>query len=144
MDGNTWTYILGSNGSNMIWLNGVSYARITLHDIEMPVGLPTHLDARMYNPANAATRDIVNVDSADCLNYPVLAMPDSFSEFRLQIGSNASPVDIVQTDLECVGGTIATTTKQTDYIVVYMLPDEQDKVMYLKNDGYIVFVANYS
>lgn len=144
INGNTWTYVLGSNGTNVIWVNRASFARITLSGIEMPEGLPTYFDASLKNPSNGHLMNTVQVESTDCLNYPYKTIPDTFRQFRLQIGSAAHPVDIESTDLVCVGGVIDSTIKQIDYIVVFIVPSEQDKVTYLEYKGYIVFVANYS
>lgn len=143
VDGNTWTYILGSNGSNMIWLNGLSFSRITLQNIVVPEGLPNYFRASLYG-ANVQPKDsdIVAKQSTDCLNYPYKPT-DSRPRFHLIIGSSASPIVAQEEDFTVVGGDIFSVVASEVYTQVYITPSSSDEVCYLEYKGYIVFVCNY-
>jgi hypothetical protein len=144
IDGNTWTYVLGSNGVNMIWLNGVSYGRITISGVTVPEELPNRLQAsRLLDGSTPVEMDKVTLANADCLNYPY-RLTAEYTRFLLRIGSHDKPVDLEMSDLEIIGGTITSQTASDSKYLVYMTPLDVSKPCYLKLKGYIVFVCNYS
>jgi hypothetical protein len=143
-DGRTWKYILGSDGVNNIWLNGILYARVTISGIVMPVGLPTRLSAALFSASQSPTTlDEMVLDSADCINYPRVVSED-YDTIRLRIGSVSSPFDMESAVFEAVGGEITATEEYTNYGIVKIKPLDATQPFFLRYDGYIVLVSNYA
>lgn len=143
VDGNTWTYILGSNGTNVIWVNGVSYARISITGIVMPEQLPTLLAARLYN-ADLTPTDVKEIvlQSADCLNYPHKPA-DGYIQYHLTVGDTTAHFLAEETDFECYNCTIERFTAGAYRVGIYLSPVDSSKPCYLMYEGYIIFVFCY-
>ena len=87
VEGNTWTYVLGGNGTNVIWLNGISYARITVSGVVLPDGLPTKFVCSQYNGSETPPQiNLKTYDSTDCINYPYM-YSQTYNLYFLRIGS---------------------------------------------------------
>lgn len=144
VDGNTWTYILGSNGTNVIWVNGVSYARVAITGVTVPDGLPNVIKASLNN-SDLTPQDYntVTVQSADCLNYPFV-VSDNYPNFHLVIGSAGTPFVSVEDDFEVVGGTRGYHYNTQSVTSLYVTPLSSSEICYVKYKGYIVFVGNYT
>lgn len=144
IDGDSWTYVLGGNGVNMIWVNGVSFARVRITGVDMPEGLPTRFSACLAN--NSVPPGLVNtsvVESADCMNYPI-KVTTTYPNLWLRIGSNTSPFTAESSDFDVEGGSIVSVTQDGDTVVVIMTPSDPGKVCYLRYKDYIVYVGNYT
>lgn len=144
IEGETWTYVLGSNGVNAIWLNGVLYARVTVSGIIMPEELPTIIQAAQYGSGLSPT--IVNVRSvqnADCLNYPFV-VTDERPILWFKIGASGAPVVAERADFEVVNGNITHFAPGDNNTLMYVVPSDRDNVCYVKYKGYIVLVGNYT
>lgn len=144
IDGNSWTYILGANGSNQIWLNGVLYARIIISGVIMPEELPTTIQAGIYGSGlSPAVINIRTVESADCLNYPFKTTSER-PYFWLNLGSDGAPVQAEQADFEVTNGAIYYSSVQGNKTLLEFNPSNAESVCYVKYKGYIIFVGNYS
>ena len=143
-DAGTWFYILGGNGVNSIYVDGVLYAKITLSGIVMPEELPTAFRATTYG--GTATPPEINVKtlaSADCINYPYKTT-EVYGTFRLRLGSEDSPVVAERNDFAVTNGAITSFNAGTNNVQLYFTPSSADEVCYVKFKGYIVFVGNYT
>lgn len=142
-DGSTWSYLLGANGVNMIYLNGRPWARVTLSGIEVPEGLPSRFRVSLRN-VNATPPEILplEVEQTDCINYPQKPTP-VYRSYRLIIGNSATPFDAERTDFEEFNCEITEFTAGEFNTAMYIVPSDADSVCYLKYKGYIVFVSNY-
>lgn len=142
-DAGTWLYILGSNGINSIYVDGLLYARITLNGIVVPDELPTRLAASLYS--SSQTEQSINrvvLDSADCINYPYRTTVQ-YPSFMFVIGSNATPFSAVREDFESTNITITSWYAGSNQVQIQCRPDSADKVGYITYKGYIIFVSNY-
>ena len=143
VEGDTWTYVLGSNGVNAIWLNGVLYARVTVSGIIMPEGLPSRFQVNMVDDEGVLPgRDVVVNYSTDCINYPHI-LPDGYDSFLLNIGSSGSPVSGVESDLTVVNGSVTSFAGAAASFRANITPDDPQTLCYVKFKGYIVLVCNY-
>ena len=143
VEGDEWTYVLGSNGVNAIWLNGVLFARVAITGIVMPEGLPSQITVQMSDAEGVLpTLDRVVAASADCVNYPHM-LPDGYDYFDLNVGSGDRPVVAVQSDLEVVGGQVRTFAAGSFSFAAYIVPDDPLALCYVKLKGYIILVCNY-
>lgn len=143
VEGDAWTYILGSNGVNAIWLNGILYARVAITGIVMPEGLPSQITVQMSDSEGVLpAKDRVVAASADCVNYPH-TLPEGYDYFLINVGSAARPVVAVRDDLEVVGGSISTFTGATSSFAAYIVPDGPQTICYVKYKDYIILVCNY-
>lgn len=142
-DAGTWMYILGSNGVNSIYVNGVLYAKITLSGIVMPEGLPTKLLARLHS-SDSSVPDIgqVVLPLADCLNYP--RKTDSVHTLYIfTMGGPGNQFEGVRDDFTVESCTIVYSSAIEGGILLTIRPDSEDEICYVKYKGYIVFVSNY-
>lgn len=144
VDGNTWTYVLGSNGSNMIWLNGMSFARVTLSGITVPEGLPTTMQATLYNSnMSPQTKNLITRSNVDCVNYPYM-VDASYTSFYIRIGKEDDPISAVESDFVIVNGGISSLTRTGPYTFLFFAPLNADEICYVTYKGYIIFVCNYA
>ena len=144
IDGDSWTYVLGGNGVNMIWVNGVSFARVRITGVVPPEGLPSRMS--IGQSSTAETPVVVNVsvlESADCFNYPKKAIP-AYPNYFFRIGSTASPFIADSEDVTAEGCTILTLEPDGDTTKIIFTPTSADSVCVLKYQGYIVCVTNYA
>lgn len=143
IDGNTWTYILGSNGTNVIWLNRTSFARISLSGIVVPEGLPTRMEASLRSTGQGATsKDRVLVNSTDCLNYPHVVTND-YPRVLFYIGESGNIPSTEQSDYNVVNGSIAIFNVTGQSVSLNIEPDDSGMPCYVEYKGYIVLVCNY-
>lgn len=144
IDGNSWTYILGSNGTNVIWVNGASYARITISGIVMPSELPNRLQASLWSQNERPQLiDIVTLQDADCINYPHIVTA-GYNRFQFLFGTEELPPSHVREDYEVIGGSISYFSPREENVLILIEPTSAENVCYLKYKGYIVFVGNYA
>jgi hypothetical protein len=142
IDGNTWTYILGSSGVNMIWLNGQSYARITITGVVMPEGLPSAFLARRLAANGSSWSDSEEVAGTDCLNYAHKF--DTEWPFQIiTIGNKEMPFSAVESDFNCHGAELYKVTVGNNYVELRLRNAVADEIVYMTYKSYIVFVSNY-
>ena len=144
VDGDTWTYVLGSNGSNNIWLDGVLFARVILSGIVPPDDLPNTLSMSLHS-GNMTPSEIerITLTSADCINFPHKTTRN-YPNFRLRIGAASKPVTALREDFEVKGGSIFSFGQETNLVSVLFQPASADTPCYVEYKGYIVTVCNYS
>lgn len=144
VDGNTWTYVLGSNGANVLWLNGVSYSRITITGIVTPEELPNSLRASQFDlAAQPQETNALQINDADCLNYP-FKVSQTYKSIRFLFGSSAKPVSDAESDFEVHNGTITQSGPVDDRWRLLLQVTDWSKVCYVTFKGYIVLVTNYT
>lgn len=143
VDGDTWTFVLGSNGSNNIWLNGVLYARIIISGATVPTGLPSYMSAFLYN-AEATPQRLYqeSKQTADCLNYGH-KITDTYRTVYFYIGNSSKPFVADADDFEVTGGSLSGYSQSESAALMKVVPDTADGICYVKFDGYIVLVCNY-
>lgn len=143
VEGNTWTYILGGNGTNVIWVNGVLYARIIISGVTVPTGLPSYMTAFLYNQEATPPRlHQLTKQSADCLNYG-FKVTEVYSKVRFTIGSESKPFNSEESDFEVINGTLDYYYQQDSRVTIMVIPAAADRICYVKFKGYIVLVFNY-
>lgn len=144
VDGNTWTYILGGNGTNVIWVNGASYARITISGVTVPEGLPNTIVGLLYSSSAVPQgSNPITLTNADCINYPLKPTAER-SNFQLTIGSEELPFVAENEDYEVIGGQKVYFSRSELKTSLFFAPDSENKICYVKYQGYIVFVGNYT
>lgn len=143
VDGDTWTYVLGSNGSNNIWLNGVLYARIIISGVTVPTGLPSYMSVFLYN-ADATPQRLYQMQNpdTDCLNYSH-KVTDVYRTVYYYIGTESKPFVSEESDYEVVGGTLVSLVQSEFRATLKVEPTDADTICYVKFKGYIVLVCNY-
>lgn len=142
VEGNTWTYILGGNGTNVIWVNGVLYARIIISGVTVPEGLPSRIEAVRLDSTGSHISDAVSVDNTDCLNY-AYRFDAEHPAMLVGIGSGEMPFSAVENDFECTNATLYAFSTQSNRVTFRLRLPVTDSVVYVTYKGYIVFVCNY-
>lgn len=144
VDGNTWTYILGGNGTNVIWVNGASYARITISGVTVPDGLPNTIVGLLYSSSAVPQgSNPITLTNADCINYPLKPTAER-KNFQLTIGSEELPFVAENEDYEVIGGQKVYFSRSELKTSLFFAPDSENEICYVKYQGYIVFVGNYT
>lgn len=144
VDGDSWTYILGSNGVNMLWLNGVSFSRITITNIVLPEELPNVLRASQFDlAAQPQETNALQLNDADCLNYPY-KVSQTYKYIRFLIGSSTKPVSDAESDFVVHNGTITQSDPVDEKWRLLLQVTDWSKVCYVTYKGYIVLVTNYT
>lgn len=144
VDGDKWTYILGDNGTNRIYVNGRLYGGIAISGVDTPDGLPTAF--RIYQ-ANTHSGNAINIVErlTSCMNYGFVYNPD-YPVFIFRAGNGAHPFyETVDEDFEGVNCTIvAIQDSVTSSTQVNCTVTDTSKVAYVKYQGFIIAVFNYS
>lgn len=144
VDGDSWTYVLGDNGTNRIYVNGRLYGGIAISGITTPDGLPTAF--RMYQ-ANTHSGTAINIVErlTSCMNYGYKYDSD-YPTYIFRAGNGAHPFDdTLDEDFEGVNCTVnviqdnVTRSSQVNCILA-----DNTKVAYVKYQGFIIAVFNYS
>ena len=139
----SWTFILGDNGTNEIYVNGSWYGSIEISGIVTPSVLPVNLLACQTSKTAGpiVTSDMMNkLQSANsyCINYPRLE-DETYPTFYLQLyGVAESPGEFTAVNAEI----LVDETEYSSWVVMLSVIDE-DKPAYLMLDGFIVYVFNY-
>lgn len=143
VDGDTWTYVLGANGTNNIWLNGVLYARIIISGVSVPTGLPSLMSAFLTNPsASPSIKYQKTIPSTDCLNYNH-KITEVYDKIRFYIGDESNHFVAEESDFDVINGTYENFTVSEFRTSLTVIPSDADAVCYVRYKGYIVFVGNY-
>lgn len=140
----SWNFILGANGVNVIYVNGFIYARIAISGIDEPEGIPTYMSAELFKSSEpSGSIDQVSYPLTDCVNYPHMVQGD-YSSIRYIIGSFDHPLVAARNDFVAIGAHIDHFTASDVLTVLVLKPDDQSGVFSLAYKGYIVLVANYT
>lgn len=139
-----WLFLLGSNGTNVIKVNGQWLCTIVVEDVVLPDGLPTSIRLGQSSEPQAVSGDgyqvnIVRLTSADCINYPYV-VNDEHPYYQLRItGIAGREEDIVGFNCELVNFSSSDTVLRLSFLVV-----DVSSPAYITYQGYIVAVFNYS
>lgn len=139
-----WLFLLGSNGTNVITVNGRWLCTIVVEGVPMPDGLPTTLrlincSAASLTPSQAQTNVLVTVDDADCINLPVRSSAE-FPYFVLRIsGEGFSSSDFGGENRE-----ILQFSADGGFTRLCVQVRDTSLPAYVTIQGYIVAVFNYS
>lgn len=144
VEGDNWTYILGDNGHNRIFLNGSLYGGVDISGIDVPDNLPSYIGMQQYNQDYS---EAVNRRQAvtTCLNYP-FKKDSSHPVFYLTLGNSSHPFGETENeDFTGVNCSVArSSTSTTTSSVVTAQVTNVNKPAYIMYDGFIVAVFNYS
>ena len=143
IDGNSWTYILGDNGTNRIYVNGQLYGGIAIRGISIPDGLPSEFSARQR--PDTTSGDYVNpvVElGVNCLNYPYRSS-EEYPYVYLKIGSSSYPFETEESFVlvNCSG---IISMSQGGYASGNLSVDDLSQPAYVTLGNFIVFVFNYT
>lgn len=143
VDGDSWTYILGDNGTNRIYVNGSLYGGIAISGVTPPAGLPTIITA-MQSKANKSAGIGLLTEFTSCINYPSAYNPE-YPLYRLRMGD--SEHEFLDTDVNnyaCSNGSLTTEYNPTlDCVFIDCSLTDQDEVTYISYLGFIIAVFNY-
>lgn len=144
VDGNSWLYILGSNGINRIYINGQLYGGVEIVGIVAPSIVPAQISVSQ-SANNVPDSEVIGTVSqfTDCLNYPRLAT-DKLEYFNIKLSN--IPDTYVYEEFSFVNCTNIRDARQQEihqYITKVTVKD-RNKPAYLMYDGYIIAVFNYA
>lgn len=143
VDGDSWTYILSSDGVNNLYVNGSYYGGVTIEGIEVPLGLPTVLSmwqAAEESTSESAAVNRVDLTSVDCINYPRLA-GESLPYFVLRVRDSENVISA--DDFTIQNGTIELRDRYQSFIYLNVSVEDGTKPAFISLDGFIVAVFNY-
>lgn len=144
VDGESWTFILGDNGTNRIYVNGSLYGGIAISGITVPEGLPTQIEMRQLPTPESSVPESANYQSLTgvCINYPFKAS-DDYEAFRLAAYNLGS--DVTSEDFAAVNAVINSFRILSEVnSVVVLTPTDPTKPAYITYQGFIIAVFNYS
>ena len=143
VDGDSWTYILGDNGTNKLYVNGSVYGTIEISGIVVPEALPCRMQAEWHTTGGEYINPIIG-SSVYCLNYPHGLGVDDV-EFRITLGATSSPFpETVIDDWTGVNCNVRIYRPEGNaFVSVYATPIDPDQVCYVYYKDFIVFVGNY-
>lgn len=143
VDGDSWTYILGNNGTNRLFVNGSAYGTIVIDGIVVPEALPCRMQAVWHTDGGAYMDSLIDPNSF-CLNYPHGAGVEGV-EFRIGFGSEPAPFPVTTID-DWVGVNCNLRLLRNEGspdAFVYATPIDPDQVCYFYYKDFLVFVGNY-
>lgn len=143
-EGNKRTYIIGDNGQAKIYINNVLWGGFEISGIVVPAGFPAEIIAALtdqattgLNPEHLSNR--VNVESANCMNYPYKPnnqYPYCLMRFKTELANDENLV-LQNCTLETSGFSETSST-------LVMSPVDQDKPCWVVWKDFIIAVFNYS
>ena len=144
VDGDEWTYILGDNGHNRIYLNGSLYGGTDISGIVVPSILPVRL--QMTQTAEAAFPTIGRSNSLTvegyCINYPYLVAPVQ-AYFRLAFTELSTALDVNNFGFEnCTKLDFGEDGGITNALLVSVA--DTSRPAYITYQGFIIAVFNYT
>lgn len=144
VEGNKWTFILGDNGSNRIYVNGAFYGGVTLQGIEVPSILPHAMRAGQTSKSSTpiVTDDFMNDTGtrvANCINYPYLVNEEAENYIFYMRDSGEDPGVFTASNAEF----LVNELQYGSWLILLSVVDDTQPA-YLMLDGFIVFVFNYS
>lgn len=144
IEDNSMQYVIGDNGSVRITLNGHAYLNFSVEGVVVPSVLPN----RLVMVQLQGTSDTINqkfVGSANCINYPYL-YDATHPIYRLQCGDVGRVwQDDDPENWEGVNCTLQYVIPSgQNYMFVKATLVDRDAVAYIKYQGFIVAVFNYT
>lgn len=138
-----YRYILGNNGTAVIYQNGSEFMRFSVSGITVPEELPSYMSARLYKNSST-TSDAVTVQSDYCINYPHKVSVD-YPTVRLDIGSqDSSMADATDADFTTVNCSKSVVASGYAYRKSYQFtPTDPSEVAYVMFKGFIILVFQY-
>lgn len=143
VDGDSWTFILGDNGTNRLFVNGSAYGTIVISGIVVPDALPCRMVAEWRVDGGAFMNETV-LANAYCVNYPYGNGVEDV-EFRIGYGIAANPFPETTIDdwtgVNCNVRLYRPEGSAAAYI--YAVVTDSSQVCYIYYKDFIVFVGNY-
>lgn len=144
VDGDEWTYILGDNGHNRIYLNGSLYGGVDISGVVTPDFLPTRIEMAQYISQGSDYTDHQNVRGVDgyCINYAYRPAGD-YQYYGLILRN----VEIDTIDRE---GFSFDNCSRTNYyqggtqVTMKLSVTDPTKPAYIMYQGFIIAVFNYT
>lgn len=137
-------FLLGSNGTNVITVNGRWLCTIVVEGVEVPEGFPRLLRMSQRQVDVESPQLINTVEVRDfCINYAFKINTD-YPSFRLRVGGPSA----VFADAEnfvcfnCNG--IVTVSPQSTYVTIDLSVVDDSLPAYVEYKGFICAVFNYS
>lgn len=144
VDGNAWLYILGSNGTNRIYLNGNLYGGVEITGMEMPAELSLLKSIGQLPADTWLWTDATNVltKTTDCINYNYKAS-DLYPRVKLVLSNLDAAVS--EDDFSGHNCTLGgyTSHESPTYCSIGAEVTDLTKPAYIKYKDYIVAVFNY-
>lgn len=144
VDGNSWLYILGSNGTNRIYINGNLYGGVEITGITMPSELSMDKQMGQLPSDTWSWSSAVNIRSAqaDCINYAFKAS-GSVTRFKILMANLQG--ELLEDDFSGENCTVAQFTfTQSDFSCgIGLEVTDTSKPAYLMYKGFIIAVFNY-
>lgn len=144
VDGDSWTYILGDNGTNRIYVNGRLYGGVAISGIITPDTLPvTFIMAQATNTTSAPESANGMTVVGNCINYPYKTVED-YPCFQLFI-QGGSAEDFPAASLEGDNCTLSWYSSGGGINVKIGVAVIDDSApCYITYQGFIIAVFNYS
>lgn len=144
VDGDSWTYILGDNGINRIYVNGRLYGGIAISGIITPSFLPTSLIVAQLDRVNVALVDgqfinRVREDNINCINY-AHAVDASYPYYLILVVNT----DILESEFSYVNCTMQQFEQAGDYTRCCVSVNDAKSPAYIMYQGFIIAVFNYT
>ena len=139
----SWTYLLGENGVNKIYINGFLYGGIEISGVVRPSELSNHMtlwhfptDTWVWTD-NIATKEF----RSESANWPELAT-DEANGFLVQLFASD---ELDEDDFECGNGVISDVNYSTSQrsMQIKIVASTAASPTYLKYKGYIIAIFNY-
>lgn len=144
VDGNKWSYVLGDNGTNRIYVNGRLYGGIAISGIVAPDELPKTFSMEQ-TPQSGASTGAINQASytGNCINYPYKSN-DNYPYFLLWIGSPSDPFEITEgfSFVNCDAEPRVSGSGNRTYMYANVIDGAMPA--YIMYHGFIVAVFNYT
>lgn len=144
VDGDSWTFILGDNGTNRIYLNGSLYGGIAISGIAIPEFLPCKFVGLQKNNDNLYANEgtyinKVDILSTDCINYGYMK-DDSYPNYLFIVYGEG----IVEDSFGYVNCNLNNILVEALIARVNVAVIDDTKPAYITYQGFIIAVFNYS
>lgn len=143
VDGNSWTYILGDNGTYRVYVNGNFYFGLTISGVTVPEGLGINMqvyqqknNSLTYSSSN--TGESVTERDVNCINAS-LKVTDDYPYIRYVAYNSA----LTLSDFAVVNGSIENSGNTDAVSIVIVSITDPTKPAYITYQGFIVAVFNY-
>lgn len=142
--GDSITYILGDNGTNTIYVNGLVAFRVVVSGVVVPEALPSYMNMSQRDGASASSPavNLIVMDSVNCINYPYKAT-EELAYFGLRLGVSSKPFTDTE-GFEGVNCTLNIPSATEVWVYVSALPTDATKPAYITYQGFIIAVFNYT
>lgn len=142
--GDSITFVLGDNGTNTIYVNGLVAFRVVVSGVVVP-DLSQAKRMGQMPPNGVSISDAINVESvvANCINY-AHTVSDSYPLVRLVVADNAeAPLESDFTGDNCVLKHYA-FSESTGVLSLDAEVTDRTKPAWISYQGYIIAVFNYT